>query len=359
MLCQGAGRPLVFHFGTPNAPDEFPLLAEALDERGLQLIAHARPGYAGSTPQEGRTVADVAGDVAAILDHLGHDRFLTVGWSGGGPHALACAALLPDRCDGAAIVAGVAPYDAEGLDFLAGMGPENVEEFGLAATSRAGLDAFLEDELDEHREVTGEQLAGRSRRPCLRRRGPHLARSAAPADPRRPRPMSIEWHTVRTDDGRDLEVLRYGPAGGRALVSHVGTPSAPDEFRPLMEAVDERGWQLVSYARPGYSGSTRQPGRRVADAAADVAAILDHFGLDRFLTIGRSGGGPHALACAALLPDRCAAAATVASVAPFEAEGLDFTAGMGPENVEEYGAAATSAASSTPSSSGTRRGWPR
>jgi pimeloyl-ACP methyl ester carboxylesterase len=159
VLCQGTGRPLVFHFGTPNAPDEFPLLAEAAAERGLQLIAHARPGYAGSTPQEGRTVADVAGDVAAILDHLGIDRFLTVGWSGGGPHALACAALLPDRCDGAAVIAGVAPYGAEGLDFLAGMGPENVEEFGLAATSRTGLEEFLEAELDGHRDVTGERLA--------------------------------------------------------------------------------------------------------------------------------------------------------------------------------------------------------
>ena len=152
------------------------------------------------------------------------------------------------------------------------------------------------------------------------------------------------WLTVRTPDGRELEVMRYGPADARPLVSHVGTPSAPDEFLPLMQAVDERGWQLVSYARPGYSASTRQAGRSVADAAVDVAAILDHLGLDRFLTIGRSGGGPHALACAALLPERCDAAATIASVAPWDADGLEFTAGMGPENVEEYGAASSSAA---------------
>ena len=79
-------------------------------------------------------------DVAAILDDLGLDQFVTLGWSGGGPHALACAALLPDRCRAAASLAGVAPFDAEGLDFLAGMGPENVEEFGAAADSarRAG-----------------------------------------------------------------------------------------------------------------------------------------------------------------------------------------------------------------------------
>ena len=156
--------------------------------------------------------------------------------------------------------------------------------------------------------------------------------------------MTLERITVQMPDGRDLEVVRHGPADGRVLVSHVGTPSAPDEFLPLMRAVEERGWQLVSHARPGYAGSTRRPGRTVADDAADVAAVLDRLGLDRFLTLGRSGGGPHALACAALLPDRCDGAATIASIAPWEAEGLDFTAGMGPENVEEYGAAASSAA---------------
>ena len=154
----------------------------------------------------------------------------------------------------------------------------------------------------------------------------------------------MKWLTVRAPDARALEVMRHGPEDGRPLVSHVGTPSAPDEFLPLMRAVEERGWQLISYARPGYSTSTRQEGRTVADAAGDVAAILDQLGLDRFLTLGRSGGGPHALACAALLPGRCEAAATIASIAPWEAEGLDFTAGMGPENVEEYGAAAGSAA---------------
>ncbi len=133
----GTGRPdgrvLVFHVGTPNAPVAFPLLTDALDERGWQLVAYARPGYAGSPRREGRSVADAAADTAAVLDGLGLDRFVTIGWSGGGPHALACAALLPDRCEAAASLAGVAPFDAEGLHFLAGMGPENVEEFGAAA----------------------------------------------------------------------------------------------------------------------------------------------------------------------------------------------------------------------------------
>jgi pimeloyl-ACP methyl ester carboxylesterase len=104
-------------------------------------------------------VADVAGDVVAVLDRLGHDRFVTLGWSGGGPHALACAALLPGRCAAAATLAGVAPYDAGGLDWLAGMGPENVTEFTAAAAGPAVLDAFLDQEAAGLAEVTGAEVA--------------------------------------------------------------------------------------------------------------------------------------------------------------------------------------------------------
>ncbi|HEX5622124.1 MAG TPA: alpha/beta fold hydrolase [Solirubrobacteraceae bacterium] len=150
--------PLVFQCGTPNAPDEFPQLFDAVTDRGWQLVAHARPGYAGSTRQEGRSIADVAGDVAAILDHVGLTEFVVLGWSGGGPHALACAALLPDRCKAAASLAGVAPYEAEGLDFLAGMGPENVEEFGAAAHSHDELRDFLERFAAGLRGITAEQV---------------------------------------------------------------------------------------------------------------------------------------------------------------------------------------------------------
>jgi pimeloyl-ACP methyl ester carboxylesterase len=155
------------------------------------------------------------------------------------------------------------------------------------------------------------------------------------------------WLTVRTDDGRDLEVLRQGPEDGLAVVFHCGTPSAPAEFPLLRDAVVARGWQLISHSRPGYAGSTPQEGRAIADAASDVAAILDQLGLEQFVTLGWSGGGPHALACAALLPDRCLAAASLAGVAPFDADGLDFLADMGPENVEEFGAAAESRAAVT------------
>jgi pimeloyl-ACP methyl ester carboxylesterase len=141
---------------------------------------------------------------------------------------------------------------------------------------------------------------------------------------------------VELSDGRVLEVLCDGPEDGMALVFQNGTPTAAVLFAPLVEIAAARGLRTVTYSRPGYAASTAKPGRSVADAAADVAAILDAIGADRFVTIGWSGGGPHALACAALLADRCAAAVSLSGVAPYPAAGLDWLAGMGPENVEEF-----------------------
>jgi pimeloyl-ACP methyl ester carboxylesterase len=145
--------------------------------------------------------------------------------------------------------------------------------------------------------------------------------------------------TVRTPDDRVLDVLVSGPEDGLALVFHTGTPSGLVDSGPVLPAAAERGLRTVLYARPGYGNSTPQPGRLVADAAADVDAILAHLRIDEFVTAGSSGGGPHALACAALLPVRCLAAATIAGVAPSDSPGLDWLAGMGQENVEEFSAA--------------------
>jgi pimeloyl-ACP methyl ester carboxylesterase len=145
--------------------------------------------------------------------------------------------------------------------------------------------------------------------------------------------------TVDTADGRRLDVLVTGPADGMPLVFHYGTPSGLVPLRPLIEAATARGLRTVMYSRPGYGGSTPQPGRCVADAADDVLAILHALDAAVFVTAGWSGGGPHALACAARLPGRCLAAASVAGVAPYHAEGLDWMDGMGAENCEEFGAA--------------------
>jgi pimeloyl-ACP methyl ester carboxylesterase len=138
------GTPLVYHHGTPAAGVPWPSFVAAAARHGLRVVFYDRAGYRESSPKPGRSVADVAADVAAVLDALGAGTFLTLGASGGGPHALACAALLPDRCLGAASVAGVAPYGAPGLDWMAGMGADNVEEFGAALAGEAELTRFLE-----------------------------------------------------------------------------------------------------------------------------------------------------------------------------------------------------------------------
>jgi pimeloyl-ACP methyl ester carboxylesterase len=153
------GLPLVLHEGTPCGLALYPPTVRAAAIRGLRVVLAARPGYEGSTPRPGRRVADVAADTAAVLDELGADSFVTAGWSGGGPHALACAAGLPGRCLGAASIAGVAPYLAPGLDWMAGMGPENVAEFGAALAGEAELTAFLDREAATIGTVTGPDVA--------------------------------------------------------------------------------------------------------------------------------------------------------------------------------------------------------
>jgi pimeloyl-ACP methyl ester carboxylesterase len=140
-------------------------------------------------------------------------------------------------------------------------------------------------------------------------------------------------------DGRALAYHDSGEPGGAALVYHHGTPSAGLLFDDHVRLAQDLGIRLVSYDRAGYGESARNPGRRVADVAADIAELTDALGIDRFATWGLSGGGPHALACAALLPGRVAAVATLASAAPADAPGLDFTAGMAEENVVELGLA--------------------
>jgi pimeloyl-ACP methyl ester carboxylesterase len=143
--------------------------------------------------------------------------------------------------------------------------------------------------------------------------------------------------TVALPDGRALETAEGGVPDGIPVFVHHGSPGSA-VLDPLWESdALERGLRLITYSRPGFGTSTRAPGRVVADAAADTAALADALGIGRFLTWGISGGGPHALACAALLPDRVVAAASLAAVAPFDAEGLDYFDGMGQGNIEEFG----------------------
>ena len=139
------GLPLVFHHGTPGAATPVRSFEAAAHRRGLRLVTLSRPGYGGSTRQPGRSVVDVAADTAAVLDALGAEHCLVAGWSGGGPHALACAART-DAVDAVLVIAGVAPYGADGLDWIEGMGDENVAEFGAALEGEPPLRRFLEAE---------------------------------------------------------------------------------------------------------------------------------------------------------------------------------------------------------------------
>ena len=153
------GDVLVFHHGTPGGSEQMRFLARAAHARGMRLVTWSRPGYGASTRQAGRTVADVVPDTAAVLDHLGADSCLVAGWSGGGPHALACGALLADRVRGVLCIAGVAPYGVPGLDFLAGMGADNIEEFGAALRGEDALGPWLDAQRPELLELTADQVA--------------------------------------------------------------------------------------------------------------------------------------------------------------------------------------------------------
>lgn len=132
----------------------------------------------------------------------------------------------------------------------------------------------------------------------------------------------------------------YGDPDGRPILLLHGTPGSRLGPHPRSAVLHRLGVQLISFDRPGYGESDRLEGRKVADAAADVLAIADAYGLEKFAVVGRSGGGPHALACAALLPERTTRAAVLVGIAPHGADGLDWFDGMSQSNVIEFTAAA-------------------
>ena len=144
---------------------------------------------------------------------------------------------------------------------------------------------------------------------------------------------------VDVSGGRQLNVVDLGRPDDIPVVIHHGSPGGTVPHEGWVSDATARGLRLIAYHRPGYGASTRHPGRIVGDAADDVVAIADALGLDRFLTWGTSGGGPHALACAARRPDRVVAAATLGSVGPYGVDSLDYLAGMGEGNIAEFGLA--------------------
>jgi len=136
---------------------------------------------------------------------------------------------------------------------------------------------------------------------------------------------------VQLEDGRLLRVhdsAKLNLQGDFTIFWHHGTPQTGALLAPLLQMANKRGIRVISYGRPGYGGSTPLPGRTVATAADDVRQMADALGVERFAVIGASGGGPHALACAALLPERITGVACFASPAPYPADGIDWFAGM-------------------------------
>jgi len=146
---------------------------------------------------------------------------------------------------------------------------------------------------------------------------------------------TLESQTVRARDGRTLMFAEWGPPDGFPIFDLHGGPGSRLARFFDEEVYVEVGVRVVTYDRPGYGGSDRQRGRRVADCAGDIAAIADHLDIDRFAVTGGSVGGPHCLAAAADLRGRVTRANCAVGLAPFEATGMDWFAGMDPMNVRE------------------------
>lgn len=152
---------------------------------------------------------------------------------------------------------------------------------------------------------------------------------------------TVREFAVHAGGGRTLHAYDTADGGDDRLPVfwHHGTPNIGSPPEPLFAAARRLGVRWVSYDRPGYGASTAAPGRDIASAASDVAAIAGALGIERFAVFGHSGGGPHALACAALLAGRVVAAVSGSALAPYQAAGIDWFAGMYPGGTAELRAA--------------------
>ena len=149
--------------------------------------------------------------------------------------------------------------------------------------------------------------------------------------------MDRTAQTTKASDGRTIMFAEWGDLDGKPVFSLHGTPGCRLNRHPNEDLVRSTGARIITYDRAGYGGSDRHRGRVVTDCVGDVVAIADALGIDRFAVTGGSGGGPHALAVAALLGDRVTRAICAVGVAPYEALGDDWLVGMDPENVKEFG----------------------
>jgi pimeloyl-ACP methyl ester carboxylesterase len=147
--------------------------------------------------------------------------------------------------------------------------------------------------------------------------------------------VAAKEREVVAGDGRRLRIVEDGVATGPGVFMLHGSPGSRFLYAKHVQDARSVGIRLIGYDRAGYGESSARPGRRVVDEASDVAAIADVLGVERFGVWGFSGGGPLALACAAKLPHRVVGAASIGGPAPFTADGLDWSRGMGEANIEE------------------------
>jgi pimeloyl-ACP methyl ester carboxylesterase len=147
---------LILHHGTPTSMTVWGTWLAAAAELGIRAIAFTRPGYASSDRKVGRSIIDANEDLEEILNQLAVENFVSVGWSGGGPYALASGLL--NKCSGVQLIASVSPYDAEDFDWFQDQTPEMVEEAKISARSLEDSINFKENYYKEIRDMTAEQF---------------------------------------------------------------------------------------------------------------------------------------------------------------------------------------------------------
>jgi pimeloyl-ACP methyl ester carboxylesterase len=153
----------------------------------------------------------------------------------------------------------------------------------------------------------------------------------------RVRPVPHPVQKLDLADGRTLAFTEWGDPDGRPVITCHGTPGCRLNRHPNQKLVRSTGARIIAFDRPGYGQSSRNRGRRVVDVVDDVARLADHLDLQKFAVVGGSGGGPHALAIAAVLGDRVTRAACIVGIAPYDVLGDEWFTGMDPMNVKEFG----------------------
>jgi pimeloyl-ACP methyl ester carboxylesterase len=212
-LGEPSGHTVLFHHGTPGSANLVKMLSPLADDDSLFIITMSRAGYGKSSRLEGRDVASVVSDARAVLDSLGRSDYVAVGWSGGGPHALACAALDAPRCLAAWSLASVVPSNLD-FDWTEGMGPENVADFALAKEAGPAYEARMALYGDAFKDATKDNVielfGGLLSEPDKAAMAPEVAREAFAASMRQG--FEFGWRGFYDDDQAMMKEWGFDPS---------------------------------------------------------------------------------------------------------------------------------------------------